>query len=123
MIAILPTSMLKTTMSLQVLAINEVLSVKVLAVNEDGDVGGGDGLSDRSKRVEPKIGRSKSQKSAKSRKLSQSGKSKGEKSKKPLTSGNLPNFDAKNSRPSFLTPKARSTFNRFWLAFTKALIF
>ena len=51
---------------------------------------------------------SKFQKSAKSKKLSKS--------------GNLPNFDAKDSGPSFLIPKARTTFNRLWLAFTKALI-
>ena len=42
--------------------------------------------------------------------------------KKLSKSGNLPNFDAKNSRPSFLTPKARSAFNRLWLAFTEAPI-
>ena len=59
---------------------------------------------------------------SKSRKLSKSEKSKGKKSKKLSKSGNLPNFDAKNSGPSFLTPKARSTFNCLWLAFTKALI-
>ena len=64
----------------------------------------------------------KSQKSAKSRKLSKSGKSKGKISKKPSKSRNLPNFDAKNSGPSFLTPKAKSAFNCLQLAFTKALI-
>ena len=55
-----------------------MLGTKVLAANEVGDIGGDDRLSDRSKRVEPKTGRSKSQKSAKSQKLSKSGKSKDE---------------------------------------------
>ena len=114
--------MLKTTISSQVLAINKVLGAKVLDANEAGDLGGGKRLSDRFKRVEPKTARLESQKSAKSWKLSKSGKSKGEKSKKPSTSGNSPKFDAKDSGPSFLTPKARSAFNRLWLAFTKAPI-
>ena len=49
-------------------------------------------------------------------------KSKGKKSKKLSKSGNSPNFDTKNSGPSFLTPEARLAFNRLWLAFIKALI-
>ena len=64
----------------------------------------------------------KSQKSAKSRKLPKSGKSKGEKWKNLSKSRNSPNFGAKNGGPSFLTPKARSAFNCLRLAFTKALI-
>ena len=52
---------------------------------------------------------SKSQKSAKSE-------------KKSSKSGNLPNFDAKNNRPSFLTSKAKTAFNYLWLTFTKAPI-
>ena len=114
------TSMLKTTMSSQVLAANEVLGARVLAADEVGSVGGGgDRSSDGSKRVEPKTGRSESQKSSKS------GNSEGKKSaksKKPSKSGNSPNFDAKEADPSFLTPEARSAFNRLWLAFTKAPI-
>ena len=43
-------------------------------------------------------------------------------SKKPSKSGNSPNFDAKEAGPNFLTPKARATFNRLQLAFTKAPI-
>ena len=63
------TSMLKTTMSFQVLAANEVLGAKVLAANEVGSVGGNsDGLSDGSKRVEPKTRRSESKKLAMSKK-------------------------------------------------------
>ena len=64
----------------------------------------------------------KGQQSAKSQKLSKSGKFKGKKSKKPWKSGNTPNFDAKNTGPSFLTPKARLDFNPLRLAFTKAPI-
>ena len=37
-------------------------------------------------------------------------------------SGNLPNFDAKENGPSFLTPNARTAFNHLRLAFTKASI-
>ena len=44
-------SILKTTISSQVLAANEVLGAKILIGNEFGDVGGGNG----SKCVEPKI--------------------------------------------------------------------
>ena len=102
--------MLKTTMLSQMFAINEVLGTRVLAADEIDSVGdGGDGSSDGSKRVEPKTGRSENQK------LSKSGNSEGKKlakSKKLLKNGNLPNFDAKKAGPSFLTPKARSAFNR-----------
>ena len=112
--------MLKTTMSSQVLAANEVLGARVLAADEVGSVGGGgDGSSDGSKRVEPKTGRSKSQKSSKS------GNSEGKKSaksKKLSKSGNSPNFDAKKAGLSFLTPGAREAFNHLRLAFTEAPI-
>ena len=104
------------------LAANKVLGTRVLVANEVRDNGGGDGSSDRLKHVKPKTERSKSQKLAKSQKSSKSGKSKGKKSKKPSKGENLPNFNAKDSRPSFLTPKARSAFNRLQLAFTKAPI-
>ena len=87
----------------------EVLGARVLATNEDGSVsGGGDGSRDGLQYVEPKTGRSESQKSAKS--------------KKPSKSGNSPNFNAKKVGLSFPTPEARSTFNRLRLAFTKAPI-
>ena len=66
------------------------------------------------------------------KKLAESGNLKGKKLskfQKPAKSGkksskseNLPNFDVKDNGPSFLTPKARITFNYLWLAFTKALI-
>ena len=119
-IAALLTSMLKTTMSSQVLAANEVLGAKVLAANEVGSDGGGDdGLSDGLKCVKPKTRRSESQK------LSKSGNSKGKKSaksKKPSKSGNSSNFDAKEAGLSFLTPGAREVFNCLRLTFTEALI-
>ena len=63
--------------------------------------------------------KSKSEKLAKSQKLSKLRKSISEKSSQ---SKNLPNFNIMEIRPSFLTPNARTTFNCLWLAFTKALI-
>ena len=75
--------------------------------NESGNSVGGVEITKKS-------GKLKGQKTSKSRKLA--------KSKKPSKSGNLPNFNAKNSGPSFLTPKARSVFNRLRLAFIKAPI-
>ena len=114
------TSMLKTTMSLQVLAANEMLGARVLATDESSNVGGGDGSNDGLKRVEPKTG-----KLVKSLKLSKSRNSKGKnsaKSKKPSKSGNLPNFDTTEAGLSFLTSEARAVFNHLWLAFTKAPI-
>ena len=114
------TSMLKTIMSSQVLVANEVLSARVLAADEVGDVGDGNRSNNRSKCVEPKTG-----KLVKSLKLSKSGNSKDKKlakSKKPSKSGNSPNFDAKIARPSFLTPETKSTFNYLRLTFIKAPI-
>ena len=95
------------------------MSSQVLAVNELSDMGDVDRSSYRWKYVEPKTGRSNSQKSAKSQKLS---KSKGEKSKKMSKSGNSPNFNITEAEPSFVTPKARAVFNRLQLAFIKSLI-
>ena len=74
----------------------------------DGESGNGVGDVEITK----KSGKSKSQKMAKSQKLSKSRKFKSEKSKNPSKSGDLPNFNPKDSGPSFLTPKARSAFNR-----------
>ena len=119
-IAALLTSMLKTTISSQMLAANEVLGARMLAANKTDDNGGDDRSNDGSKRIEPKTW-----KSAKSLKLSKSGNSKGKelvKSKKPSKSGNSPNFDAKEADPSILTFKAKSVFNCLWLVFTKTLI-
>ena len=79
-----------------------------------------------------KSGKSKSEKMSKSWKLSKSGKLKGEKTsksqnlaksgKKSSKSGNSTNFDAMEDGPKFLTPDARTAFNRLRLAFTEALI-
>ena len=81
-----------------------------------------DGFSGDGMEYAKKSGKSKAQKSAKFRKLSKSGKSKCKKSKKPPKSENSSNFDAKDTQPSFLTPEARSAFNRLWLAFIEAPI-
>ena len=86
----------------------------MLAADEPSDVWSDDKSNDGSKHVEPKP-----------EKLAKSGNSKGKKlakSKKPSKSGNSPNFDAKEAGPSFLTPEARSAFNRLRLAFTEAPI-
>ena len=102
------TSMLKTIISSQVLVANEML-----AANEVGGVKGSDELIEKYGKL------------LKTRKLSKSGNLKGKKlakSKKPSKSGNSPNFDAKEAGPSFLTPEARSAFNRLRLAFTEAPI-
>ena len=102
------TSMLKTTITSQVFIVN-----KMFAANEVGGIEDGDGSIE------------KYRKSSKTGKLSKSGNLKGKKSaksKKPSKSGNSPNFDAKEAGPSFLTPEARSAFNRLRLAFTEAPI-
>ena len=82
---------------------------EVFATNEIGGIEGGD------ESIE-KCGKSlKTEKTSKGQKLSKSGNSKGKKlakSKKPSKSGNSPNFNAKNSGPSFLILKARAAFNR-----------
>ena len=101
-------------MSSQVLTANEVLGARVLATDEVDDVGGVNESNDGLKNVEQKP-----------EKLAKSGNSKGKKSaksKKPSKSGNSPNFGATEPGPSFLTPEARSAFNRLSLAFTKAPI-
>ena len=73
-----------------------------------GDCEGGDSIDGGGVKIAKKSRKSKSQKLAKS--------------KKPSKSGNSPNFDAKKAGPSFLTPEARSAFNRLRLAFTEAPI-
>ena len=73
----------------------------MLAANKVDDFKGGN----RSKRMKPKTGKSESKKLSKSQKLAKS-------EKKLSKSGNLPNFDAKDHGPSFLTLKAKAAFNR-----------
>ena len=86
---------------------------KPVSWRNDGN-GEVNGFGDDSVEYAKKSGKSKGQKISESRKLA--------KSKKPSKSGNLPNFEAKNSGLSFLTPKTRAAFNHLWLAFTKAPI-
>ena len=79
-----------------------------------------------------KSGKSKSEKTSKSRKLSKSGKSKGRKmskswnlaksGKKSSKSEDSTNSDAPEDGPKFLTSNARTTFNGLRLAFTEASI-
>ena len=80
----------------------------------DGD-GKVDEFGDNSTEYAKESRKSKGKDLSKSQKLAKSGKNSSK-------SWNLPNFDATEFGPSFLTPKARSTFNHLWLAFTKAPI-
>ena len=97
-------SILKITVSLQVLVAHEVL-----AANEIGNVESGDESIEKCRKSSKTGKLSKSQKSAKL-------------GKKLLKSRNLPNFDAKKNESSFLTPDAWTVFNYLRLAFIKALI-
>ena len=45
------------------------------------------------------------------------------KSKEPSKNRNSPNFNTKETKPIFLTSKAKTAFNCLWLAFIKAPIF
>ena len=76
--------------------------------NDKIDRFGGDGME-----YSKKSGKSKSQKLAKSQKLSKSRKSK---------SRNLSNFNVTKTGISFLSPDAKTAFNRLRLAFIKASI-
>ena len=83
-------------------------------------------------RKSSQFGKTKSKKSSKYQKLSKSRKTKSEKmfksrnlaksGKKSSKSGNSTNFDATEDGPKFLTPDARTAFNRLRLAFTEAPI-
>ena len=127
------TSMLKTTGSPDEPAPSRNEDSRPASGRNDGD-GEVDGFGVGGNGVEhaKKSGKSKSEKTSKSRKLSKSGKSKGEKTsksrnlaksgKKLSKSGNSTNFDATEDGPKFLTPDARTAFNRLRLAFTKAPI-
>ena len=106
--------MLKTTVLSQVFIANEML-----IANEIGGVENNDKLIEKSGNC------LKTGKLSKGLKLSKSRNSKSKKlakSKKPLKSEDLPNFNVKKDRPSFLILEAKTTFNYLWLAFTKALI-
>ena len=115
------TSMLKTTVSLQVL-----IADKVLAADEVDGVEGGDESIEKYEKLSKTGKLSKSQKLSKSRKSKSKKTSKSwnlAKSRKKLSkSGNSTNFDATEDGPKFLTPDARTAFNRLRLAFTEAPI-
>ena len=86
-----------------------------LASERNDSNGEVDGLSGGVEHAK-KAGKLKSQKTSKSQKLAKSGKNSSK-------SRNSPNFGATECGPSFLTPKARSAFNRLRLAFIEAPIF
>ena len=79
----------------------------------DGE--GGDGIDGGGVETTKKSRKLKGQKTFKFRKSSKLGKNLSK-------SGNSPNFGAIESRPSFLTPEAKSAFNRLRLALTEAPI-
>ena len=86
------------------LADNKVLAARVLAADENDDIGGDNGLNDRSKHVESKPEKSAKSGNLKGKKLA--------KFKKPSKSRNSPNFGVMEPGSSFLTLKARSAFDR-----------
>ena len=98
------------TLMLKTAAPPESSTLEKVDDGESGDSVNGDGI-----KIAKKSGKSKGQKISKSQKSSKS-------EKNPSKSGDSPNFGATESGASFLTPKARSPFNRLWLAFTKAPI-
>ena len=99
---------------------------KMLTANEVDGVEGDDKLIKKCGKL------SKTGKLSKSQKLSKLGKSKSEKmfkswnlaksGKKLSKSGNSTNFNATEDGPKFITPDARTAFNRLRLAFTEAPI-
>ena len=94
---------------------------EVLATDEVSSIEGSNKLIKKCGKLSKTRKSSKSQKLSKFQKLSKSQKL--AKLKKELSkSGNLPNFDAKENEPSFLTPDTRTAFNYLWLAFTRAPI-
>ena len=97
--------MLKTAVSLKMSTSNKL----DVGEGEGGDSVGGMEIAKKSEKL-------KGQKLFKSQKPAKSGKNLSK-------SGNLLNFNAKNSEPSFLTPKTRVAFKRLRLAFIKAPFF
>ena len=114
-------SMLKTTVTLQVLVADEVFAANKVDGIESGD----ESIEKCGKLL-------KTGKLSKTRKLSKSRKSKSKKTskswnlaksgKKLSKNGNSTNFDATEDGSKFLIPDARTDFNRLRLAFTEALI-
>ena len=93
-----------------------LLADEVFAANEVDGIEGGDELIEKCGKSSKTGKLSKSQKSFKSWNLAKSGK-------KSSKSGKLTNFNATENSPKFLTPDAKTTFNRLRLSFTKASIF
>ena len=85
----------------------------MLIANKIGDIKNNNKLIEKCGKLSKTRKLSKSQKLSKSKKLAKS-------EKKLLKSGNLPYFNAKENKPSFLISKAKTTFNCFWLVFIKA---
>ena len=110
------TSMLKTTESPDEPAPSRNDDSRPASGRNDGD-GEVDGFGVGGNGVEhaKKSGKSKSEKTSKSRNSAKSGK-------KLSKSGNSTNFDATEDGPKFLTPDARTAFNHLRLAFTEAPI-
>ena len=92
-----------------------------LTLEQVGDGKGGDNVDGGSIEITKKLGKSKGQKMSKSQKLAKSCKL-SKSGKNSSKNGNSANSGITETGPSFLTPKAKSAFNRLWLAFTKALI-
>ena len=93
---------------------------EVLAADEVDGIEGGDELIEKCGKLSKtgklsKSGKPKSEKMSKSRNSAKSGK-------KSSKSGNSTNSDATEDGPKFLTPNARTAFNRLRLAFTEAPI-
>ena len=97
--------MLKTSTPLE-----KLISNRLKVDDDEGD----DGID--SIEIAKKLEKLKGQKLFKSWKPAKSGNNLSK-------NGNSPNFNAKNSKPSFLTSKTMASFNRLRLAFIKALIF
>ena len=83
--------------------------------NDGDDEVDGFGIGGNGVEYAKKSGKSKSEKTSKSQNSAKSGK-------KSSKSGNSTNFDATEDGPKFLTPDARTAFNRLQLAFTEAPI-
>ena len=107
------TSMLKTIVSLE-RSTSKQLEVDDDEVNEFGVGENGIKHAKKSGKLS-KLGKSKREKTSKSRNLAKS-------RKKSSKSGNSTYFDATEDKSKFLTPDARITFNRLQLAFIKVPI-
>ena len=92
-----------------------------LTSEELGDSKGGNSDDGNGVEIAKKSGKSKGQKTSKSQKSAKSQKS-SKSEKNSSKSGNSPDFGVTETRPNFLTPKAKSAFNCLRLAFIEASI-